>query len=53
MERNDNIDRQTLNYQISNDLSYYVLPLEAIEDYHFHFPEKSFEILKYIENHEE
>jgi hypothetical protein len=50
---NDNIDRQTLNYQISNDLSCYVLPLAAIEDYHFHFPEKSFEILKYIENHEE
>jgi len=50
---NDNIDRLTLKSQISNNLSYYVLPLTAIEDYHFQFPEKSFEILKYIENHEE
>ena len=50
---NDSRDRQTLNYHISNDLSYYILPLAAIEDYHFHFPEKSFEILKYIKNHEE
>jgi hypothetical protein len=50
---NDNIDRQILNYQISNDQSYYILPLAAIEDYHFHFPEKSFEILNYIKNHEE
>ncbi|HEX7493321.1 MAG TPA: hypothetical protein VF346_03800 [Bacteroidales bacterium] len=50
---NDNIDRLNLNYQSSNNLFYYVLPLTAIEDYHFQFPEKSFEILKYIENHEE
>jgi len=49
----DNIDRLTLKSKISNNLSYYVLPLTAIEDYHFQFPEKSFEILKYIENHEE
>jgi len=25
----------------------------AIEEYHFQFPDKSFEILKYIDNNEE
>jgi AAA family ATP:ADP antiporter len=50
---NDKIDRLNLNYQSRDNLSYYVLPLTAIEDYNFQFPEKSSEILKYIENHEE
>ena len=29
--------------------SIYMLPLSAIEEYHFRFPEQSFEILKYID----
>jgi hypothetical protein len=34
-------------------ISYYVLPLTAVEDYLNHFPEHSYEILKYIDNNEE
>ena len=33
--------------------SLYVLPISAVEDYLNHFPENSFEILKYIDNNEE
>ncbi len=33
--------------------SSYVLPLSAVEDFHYQFPDKSFEILKYIDIHEE
>ena len=31
---------------------WYVLPLNSVEEYHFRFPEKSFEIMKYIETNE-
>jgi hypothetical protein len=34
------------------DNNIYVLPLKAIEDYHYMFPENSFAILKYIDDHE-
>ena len=33
--------------------SSYVLPLSAVEDFHYQFPDKSFEILKYIDINEE
>jgi ATP:ADP antiporter, AAA family len=32
---------------------YYVLPLSAVDDFHYQFPDKSFEILKYIDLNEE
>jgi len=31
---------------------WYLLPLEVIEEYHFRFPEKAHEMMKYIETHE-
>lgn len=37
----------------SKDSDYfYILPLNAVEEYHYQFPDKSFEILKYIDNSE-
>ena len=50
---NGDIDRLTQNFQSRNNHSFYVLPLVAIEEYHFQFPDKSFGILKYIDNNEE
>jgi hypothetical protein len=32
--------------------SYYILPLKVIEEYQYQFPDKSFEILKFIEYNE-
>ena len=32
--------------------SCYILPLNAVEEYHYQFPDNSFEILKYIDNNE-
>jgi hypothetical protein len=49
---NKNIDRLTWKYQNEINLSFYLLPLSAVEEYHFHFPDKSFKILKYIDNKE-
>lgn len=40
------------NYEGYN-FSYYYLPLFAVEEYYFRFPDKSFEILKYIDINEE
>ena len=40
-------------FQAEKDTSYYILPLNAVEDYHFQSPEKSLRILEYIENNEE
>jgi hypothetical protein len=39
-------------YQEEKHLSFYFLPLSAVEEFHFQFPDKSFEILKYIDNNE-
>ena len=50
---NGKTDRQISNYLGRNNHSFYVLSLVAIEEYHFQFPDKSFEILKYIDNNEE
>jgi ATP/ADP translocase len=46
-------DRLTLKYQEEQHISFYYLPLNAVEEFHFQFPDKSFEILKYIDDHEE
>ena len=35
------------------DASFYILPLSSVEGFHYQNPEKSFEILKYIDNNEE
>lgn len=40
-------------FQSRDNTSYYFLPLNAVEDYHYQFPDKSFEILKYIDKNEE
>jgi hypothetical protein len=47
------IERLTRKYQSRYNLSFYFLPLSAVEEYHFQFPDHSFEILKYIDNNEE
>jgi ATP:ADP antiporter, AAA family len=47
------ITKLTQKYQGSNNLSFYFLPLDAVEEYHFQFPDKTSEILKYIEKIEE
>jgi hypothetical protein len=39
-------------FQGGDNASYYILPLNAVEEYHYQFPDKSFEILKYIDNNE-
>ncbi|MCX6256052.1 MAG: hypothetical protein NTV31_16495 [Bacteroidia bacterium] len=35
-----------------DNVSYYILPLNAVEVYHYQFPESSYEILKYIDKNE-
>ncbi|HUX58665.1 MAG TPA: hypothetical protein VMV77_16970 [Bacteroidales bacterium] len=40
-------------FQVRENSSYYILPLNAIEDYQNQFPERLFRILEYIENNEE
>jgi hypothetical protein len=50
---NGEIDRLSRKYQDVQHLSFYFLPLIAVEEYHFQFPDKSYEILKYIDNNEE
>ncbi len=50
---NGEIDRLKTIYQGRNNLTFYVLPLVAIEEYHFQFPANSYEILKYIDKNEE
>jgi ATP:ADP antiporter, AAA family len=46
-------DNLIQKYQGKQDLSFYFLPLSVVEEFHFQFPDKSFEILKYIDNNEE
>jgi ATP:ADP antiporter, AAA family len=45
------IDSEVLNHTGRN-FSFYYLPLSAIEQYHFQFPERSSVILKYIDDNE-
>jgi hypothetical protein len=49
---NGEIDRLSNKYKDEQQFSFYFLPFVAIEEYHFQFPDKSYEILKYIENNE-
>jgi hypothetical protein len=35
------------------NVSFYILPLSSVEEYHFQFPDKSFEILEYIDKIED
>jgi AAA family ATP:ADP antiporter len=37
----------------SEGTAYYILSLGSVEEFHYQYPEKSFEILKYIDNNEE
>jgi len=46
-------DRLTTAYQSRDNLTYYFIPLTAIEEYLFQFPDNSNEILKYIDKNEE
>jgi hypothetical protein len=47
-------DRQEFDtIRIANDSHVYLLPLNAIEEYHYLFPEHSYAILKYIDDREE
>ena len=39
--------------KLANDSHVYLLPLKKVEEYHYLFPEHSFAILKYIDDHEE
>lgn len=47
-------DRQEFDtIRLAHDSRVYLLPLKAVEEYHYLFPEHSFAILKYIDDHEE
>jgi ATP:ADP antiporter, AAA family len=39
-------------FQVTEIREGYILPLSAVEEYHYQFPDKSFEILRYIDNNE-
>jgi ATP:ADP antiporter, AAA family len=47
------IERLIRKYESEHNLSFYFLPLSAVEEFHFQFPDKSFEVLKYIDINEE
>lgn len=47
------IDKLISRYKDMHNLSFYFLPLIAVEEYNFQFPYRSLEILKYIDNNEE
>jgi ATP:ADP antiporter, AAA family len=47
------IENYKTKYQNANSNDVYILPLVAVEEYHFQYADKSFEILKYIDSHEE
>jgi hypothetical protein len=47
------IERLIRKYESGRNLSFYFLPLSAVEEFHFQFPDKSFEVLKYIDINEE
>ncbi len=49
-EHNGKIRERVLNNQ---NLRYYIVKLEAVETFHRLFPERSFEVVKYIDNNEE
>jgi ATP:ADP antiporter, AAA family len=45
-------DRLIWKYQNERILSFYLLPMNTVEEYLFQFPDKSYEVLKYIDNKE-
>jgi ATP:ADP antiporter, AAA family len=45
--------RLTRRFQDDENLSFYFLDLNAVEEFYYLFPDKSFEVLKYIDNNEE
>jgi ATP/ADP translocase len=47
------IERLIRKYESGHNLSFYFLPLSAVEEFHFQFPDKSFEVLRYIDINEE
>ena len=49
---NEEARNLTLKYRDKQKISFYILPLSAVEEYHFQFPDNTFEILKYIDNYE-
>jgi hypothetical protein len=50
---NGEADKMASGFMDTQDISFYILPLLAVEEYHFQFPEKSFGILEFIDNNEE
>jgi hypothetical protein len=38
--------------RIDENLSYYLLKLSSVEEYHFQFPDESLRVLKYIDDHD-
>jgi hypothetical protein len=49
----DQLNGTSEKIQISEGASYYFLSLGSVEEFHYQHPDKSFEILKYIDNNEE
>jgi ATP:ADP antiporter, AAA family len=49
---NGETERFIRKYQGVQDLAFYLLPFNAVEEYHFQFPDRSFEILNYIDLNE-
>jgi hypothetical protein len=47
------IDGLARTFETGQHLSYYFLPLDAVEEYHFQYPDNSYEILKFIESSEQ
>jgi AAA family ATP:ADP antiporter len=49
---NEDITDNNMITDIASDTPCYVLSLKSVEEFNDHFPDKSFEILKYIDDHE-
>ncbi len=47
------IDGLARTFETGQHLTFYFLPLDAVEEYHFQYPDNSYEILKFIESSEE
>ena len=50
---NGEIDGLARTFKTGHNLSFYFLPLDAVEEYHFQYPDNSYEILKFIESSEQ
>jgi AAA family ATP:ADP antiporter len=50
---NDQLKGDGDKFHGRNFTSFYILPFDSVEEFHYHFPDKSFEIFKYIDNKEE